>query len=93
MRTISRRDSICPKFPAFYGIVIKMFFKPKEHEPSHIHALYGEYMGEFNLRTMGMIQGDLPQKAQELVKEWLALYQKGLQAMWDKQEIKKLPPL
>ena len=29
----------------FYGIVIKMFFKPKEHEPSHIHALYGEYIG------------------------------------------------
>ena len=23
----------------FYGIIIKMYFKPKEHEPSHIHAL------------------------------------------------------
>lgn len=50
-------------------------------------------MGEFNVRTMEMMQGDLPQKAQELVKEWLALYQKELQAMWDKQEIKRLPPL
>lgn len=82
-----------PEISRFYGIVIKMFFKPKEHEPSHIHALYGEYMGEFNVRTMEMMQGDLPQKAQELVKEWLALYQKELQAMWDKQEIKRLPPL
>ena len=35
-------------------------FKPKEHEPSHIHALYGEYMGEFNVQTMEMMQGDLP---------------------------------
>ena len=33
-----------PEIARFYGIVIKMFFKPKEHEPSHIHALYGEYM-------------------------------------------------
>ena len=35
-----------PEITRFYGIVIKMFFKPKEHEPSHIHALYGEYPDE-----------------------------------------------
>ena len=33
-----------PEISRFYGIIIKMFFKPKEHEPSHIHALYGEYV-------------------------------------------------
>ena len=82
-----------PEIARFYGIVIKMFFKPKEHEPSHIHALYGEYMGEFNIKTMEMIQGDLPKKAQELVTEWLSCHQDALQEMWDKQEIKKLPPL
>ena len=82
-----------PEIARFYGIVIKMFFKPKEHEPSHIHALYGEYMGEFNILTMEMIQGDLPRKAQELVKEWLALHQNELQAMWEQQSIQKLPPL
>ena len=82
-----------PEIARFYGIVIKMFFKPKEHEPSHIHALYGEYMGEFNVRTLEMIQGDLPKKAQELVQEWLSMYQNELQAMWDQQQIQKLPPL
>lgn len=82
-----------PEITRFYGIVIKMFFKPKEHEPSHIHALYGEYMGEFNISTLEMIQGDLPPKAQELVKEWLHIYEDELQKMWDKQTIHKLPPL
>ena len=82
-----------PEITRFYGIVIKMFFKPKEHEPSHIHALYGEYMGEFNIRTMEMIQGDLPAKAQALVVEWLSQHQAELQTMWDSQSIKKLPPL
>lgn len=82
-----------PEITRFYGIVIKMFFKPKEHEPSHIHALYGEYLGEFNIRTMEMIQGDLPRKAQELVREWLASHQEELQEMWDNQRIRKLPPL
>lgn len=82
-----------PEISRFYGIVIKMFFKPKEHEPSHIHALYGEYMGEFNIRTLEMIEGDLPKKAQELVTEWLKLHQTALQTMWDEQKIWKLPPL
>lgn len=82
-----------PEITRFYGIVIKMFFKPKEHEPSHIHALYGEYMGEFNILTYEMIEGDLPPKAQELVTEWLQTYQKELQEMWDTQLIHKLPPL
>ena len=82
-----------PEITRFYGIVIKMFFKPKEHEPSHIHALYGEYMGEFNIKTMAMIQGDLPAKGQELVREWLSLHQSELQEMWDSQNVRKLPPL
>ena len=61
-----------PEIARFYGIVIKMFFKPKEHEPSHIHALYGEYIGIYDIRKRKMIDGDLPKKAQELVEEWLA---------------------
>lgn len=82
-----------PEISRFYGIVIKMFFKPKEHEPSHIHALYGEYVGEFNIQTFEMMEGDLPPKAQALVREWLAIYSEQLQAMWDAQVIEKLPPL
>lgn len=82
-----------PEVSRFYGIIIKMFFKPKEHEPSHIHALYGEYVGLFELQTLQMTEGDLPQKAQALVIEWLKRYNKELQTMWETQEIKKLPPL
>ncbi len=82
-----------PEITRFYGIIIKMFFKPKEHDPSHIHALYGEYVGEFNIRTYEMIQGDLPSRAQDLVTEWLKTYQEDLQEMWDTQSIRKLPPL
>ena len=53
-----------PEIVRFYGIVIKMFFKPKEHEPSHIHAIYNEHVGLFNLRTCKMFEGDLPKIAQ-----------------------------
>lgn len=82
-----------PEICRFYGIIIKMFFKPKEHEPSHIHALYGEYIGVFDIKTMEMTDGDLPIKAQELVKEWLLKNQQSLLEMWATQTISKLPPL
>ena len=82
-----------PEIGRFYGIVIKMFFKPKEHEPSHIHALYGEYIGIFNLQTVEMTEGDLPKKAQELVTEWIKQNHKELLEMWETQKLRKLPPL
>lgn len=82
-----------PEISRFYGIVIKMFFKPKEHEPSHIHALYGEYVGIFNLKTHKMLDDDLPLKAQTMVEEWITINEDKLQEMWYTQNIIKLPPL
>lgn len=82
-----------PEITRFYGIVIKMFFKPKEHEPPHIHAVYGEYIGVFDIESHRMTQGDFPKKARELVAEWLELHDKELLNMWNKQLISKLPPL
>lgn len=52
-----------PEICRFYGVIIKMFFKPKEHEPSHIYVLYGEHLGVFDLRAMTMTEGDLPGRA------------------------------
>lgn len=40
-----------------------------------------------------MTAGDLPKKAQELVREWIVKNQDELLKMWDSQELKKLPPL
>ena len=82
-----------PEICRFYGIVIKMFFKPKEHEPSHLHALYGEHIGIFDLKTMKMKEGDLPTRAQQLVQEWMSAHQDRLLEMWDTQKLEKLPPL
>ena len=82
-----------PEVSRFYGIIIKMFFKPKEHEPSHLHALYGEHVGIFDLETMEMTEGDLPKKAQSLIVEWMEQHQNELLEMWKTQHIHKLPPL
>ena len=84
---------IIPEVSRFYGIIIKMFFKPKEHEPAHVHALYEEYMDVFDINTFELTEGNLPNRAQKMVKEWLNEHKNELQEMWSTQKIVKLPPL
>ena len=82
-----------PEIARFYGIIIKMFFKPKEHEPAHIHALYNEYVGLFDIHTCEMTEGDMPARAQEMMKEWMGQHKNELLDMWKTQQIVKLSPL
>jgi len=80
-----------PIVARFYGILIKMYFK--EHGIPHFHALYGEYNGVFELETLEMIEGDLPQRAVRMIKEWGTIYGKDLLEMWTTQKFKQLPGL
>jgi hypothetical protein len=80
-----------PEIARFYGIIIKLFFG--DHPPPHFHAVYGEFNGLFNIKTLEMFEGDLPARARKLVSEWAELNQAELLEMWEKQEFRKLPPL
>ena len=82
-----------PEIARFYGIIIKMFFKPKEHDPAHIHALYNEYVGLFDIQTCEMTEGDMSVRAHQMVKEWMAQHKDELLDMWKTQQIVKLSPL
>jgi len=82
-----------PEISRFYGMVIKMYFIQIEHNPPHIHAIYGEYMSVINIKTLKEIEGDLPKKALSLVVEWIKLNQKEILAIWENQEFKKIDPL
>ena len=82
-----------PTISRFYGISIRMYFLPGEHNPPHIHATYGEYTASINFITGEVIDGYLPPKALQLVKEWIELHKDELQAMWDSQDFNEIPPL
>ena len=82
-----------PIIARFYGIVIKMYFSQSEHGIPHFHAIYGEFNAVFSIERLDMIEGDLPNRAQRLVKDWALQYQKELLDMWNKQEFRQLPGL
>ena len=50
-------------------------------------------MSAIDIRTLEVLEGDLPNKALDLVKEWMKEYQDDLLNMWRTQEFKTLPPL
>lgn len=82
-----------PVITKFYGIVIKMYFSQSEHNPPHLHAIYGEYVGAIDIQTGKMLEGDLPNKALLMVQEWTKQYQEDLLTIWNTQQFKQLPPL
>ncbi len=82
-----------PVISRFYGMIIKMYFQQKEHNPPHFHCFYGEYLGVIEIKTLEMIEGDLPVKALTMAKEWAAKYQDELLKIWTTQEFIQLPPL
>lgn len=82
-----------PELARFYGIIIRMYFMGSEHQPPHFHAIYGENVGEYDIKSLELIDGYLPNKAQSLVLEWAGLHQKELLEIWNTQQFKKLEPL
>jgi len=48
-----------PTISMFYGIIIRMYFAPGEHNPPHFHAYYNEFKATFSVETQELLQGEL----------------------------------
>ena len=77
-----------PVLARFYGMIVKMYFLGKEHNPPHVHVIYGEYMGAIEIQTGRMLEGDLPNKALSLAVEWIHLHESELLEIWETQNLK-----
>ena len=82
-----------PVIARFYGIIVKMYLLGGEHNPPHVHILYGEKNGVLDLNTLTFKECDLPAKARALGLEWASAYQQELLTMWKTQSFRVLPPL
>ena len=82
-----------PVISRFYGLIIKMYFQQREHQPPHIHVAYAEYSGSVVIADGRLLEGDLPNKALSMVREWMDLHRDELQSMWETQDFKEIPGL
>jgi hypothetical protein len=84
-----------PEVSRFFGIIIRMYFG--DHNPPHFHAIYQDSTAEYNIHTLEVIRGKLPNRAHSLVLEWASLHRGELFEDWllatEMKEIKPIAPL
>ncbi len=82
-----------PVISRFHGIVIKMYLRQREHNPPHVHAIYGDYIGMFSLSDGEMFEGDIPGKEQKMIQAFVLRYAAELLEMWNTQQFSVLSPI
>jgi hypothetical protein len=84
-----------PIISAFFGIVIRMFYK--EHEPAHFHAEHAAQKAKFDFNG-AMIAGEIrSRQARNRIRDWAELHRPELEANWEKmkagQPLESIEPL
>ncbi|MBQ8823381.1 MAG: DUF4160 domain-containing protein [Lachnospiraceae bacterium] len=80
-----------PVISRFHGITIKMYLRQKEHNPPHVHAIYGNDIGLFDIRTGEMFEGDLPPKQRQMIAAFIQQNSTRLIEMWETQKYELIP--
>ena len=84
-----------PEIARFYGLIIKMFYR--DHTPPHFHVEYQDYEGTIEIKTLEMLEGELPARAKIMAIEWALLHRKELEDNWERrtkgETIKRIDPL
>lgn len=66
----------------FFGIIIRMYCAPNEHQPPHFHAYYQDFKAVVDINSCEAKEGTLPKKQLKLVLAWAELRQEELLANW-----------
>lgn len=72
-----------PTLSMFFGIVIRMYYAPKEHNPPHIHAIYQNDEAVLRISDGEITAGKIPGKQVKLVQAWIEIHREELMANWD----------
>lgn len=81
-----------PTLSIFFGIVIRMYYD--DHPPPHFHAVYGEREAKVAIETLEVVQGNLPGRALELVRDCAEMHKEELRDNWNRgREHKPLSPI
>ena len=81
-----------PTISPFYGIIIVMYLRNKEHNPPHIHAIYGDDAAAIDLNGE-VLDGYITPKALALVREWISLHKSEIERIWKTQDFVEIEPL
>ena len=62
-----------PTLSMFFGIIIRMYFAPKEHNPPHIHVYYNDFKAVINIINCEIMDGEIHARQSRLVLAWIEI--------------------
>ena len=68
-----------PTISMFFGIIIRMYYAPKEHKPAHIHAYYQDHKIIIGIQNGEIINGHFPVRQLRLIQAWIEIHKDVLQ--------------
>jgi len=71
-----------PTISMFYGVIVRMYFAPKEHNPPHIHVYYQDERASINIENGEILNGTFPSKQYRLIQAWIEIHKDELFADW-----------
>jgi hypothetical protein len=80
-----------PTISMFYGIIVRMYCAPKEHNPPHIHVYYQDEKAIIDINKCELTKGSLPKNKLRIVLAWVELRKEELLADWQLAQNGELP--
>ena len=80
-----------PTISMFYGIIVRMYCSPSEHNPPHIHAYYQNARAIVDLNSCEITEGDFPRKQAKMLLAWTEIHHEELIADWNLASKGELP--
>ena len=84
-----------PEISRFLGMIITMYYNG--HAPPQFHLRYGEQRAKIDLESGELLDGRLPRRALELVREWRVINEQELRQNWQRalarEPLNKIEPL
>jgi len=72
-----------PTISMFYGLVVRMFYAPEEHNPPHIHAIYQSDEALIAINDGSVLKGSLSARHMRFIQAWVEIHRDELLANWN----------
>ena len=77
-----------PTISIFFGLIVRMYYN--DHNPPHFHVLYQGMEAVFAIENGDILDGDLPNRAKRIIREWSSDHRGELLENWERAR-QKLP--
>jgi hypothetical protein len=71
-----------PTISMFFGIIIRMYYAPGEHNPPHIHGYYQDSKIVIEIHECKVLEGQIPPRQLRLIQAWIEIHRDELLADW-----------